>query len=182
MYLIITLAKQSAFVGKVKLSMTVPVNRYQNIFILAHTLFFYNYNEVKHVLESVYINVVIKYQYQPLCPFFAEVRQKKTYFFAYAIVGHWYLRKVFFFNQRNQVRLQIRVLHDVHKSSKSCIKIHLQLKPLFYPLKSSWCRACRIDHPEESRYMASPGSIDISLPPEYMAASSQQAGTSPSNK
>ena len=35
---------------------------------------------------------------------------------------------------------------------------------------------------EESRYMASPGSIDRSLSPEYMAVGSQQAGTSPSNK
>ena len=54
--------------------------------------YFYNYNEVKHILESVYIKVLVKYPYQPPNPFLADLRKKKT-FLDYAMVEHLYIRK-----------------------------------------------------------------------------------------
>ena len=67
--------------------MTVPVKRYQNCFLGSYSGFCYNYNEVKHILELVYINVLVKQQYQSLFPYLAELWQKKL-LFAYAMVGH----------------------------------------------------------------------------------------------
>ena len=56
-------------------------------FFCSNAGYFYNYNEVKDFLESVYIKVLVKYQYQPPSPFLAELR-KKNLFLAYAMVGH----------------------------------------------------------------------------------------------
>ena len=75
-YLMISLAKPRVFVGKSDMiydspSETVPEQ----------------YNEVKHILESVYIKVLVKKKYQPLGPFLAELLQKNL-LFAYGMVGH----------------------------------------------------------------------------------------------
>ena len=64
-----TLAKQRAIVE-------VPVKQ----FFCSKAGNFLNYNEVKHILESVYTKALVKYQYQHPGPFLAELRQKKTIF------------------------------------------------------------------------------------------------------
>ena len=42
---------------------------------------------VRHILESVNNMPLVKNQYQPLCPFLAELEHKNL-LFAYAMVGH----------------------------------------------------------------------------------------------
>ena len=80
-YLIITLAKQRAFMGKNDMiydrpSETVP-ERYFGLDVFSSS---FNYKAVRHILESVYNMPLIKYHYQPLCPFLAKLGQKKHTF------------------------------------------------------------------------------------------------------
>ena len=80
-YLIITLAKQRAFMGKNDMiydppSETVPEQCFGlNVFSSS-----FNYKAVRHILESLYNMPLIKYHYQPLCPFLAKLGQKKHTF------------------------------------------------------------------------------------------------------
>ena len=86
-YLLITLAKHRAFMGKNYMiydrpSETVPEKCF-GLFVVVS----YNYKAARHILESEYNMPHVNYQYQPLCPFFSEVGQKNL-LFAYAMVGH----------------------------------------------------------------------------------------------
>ena len=86
-YLMITVAKQRAFMGKRDMiydrpSETVP-EKFFGLFVVVS----YNYKAARHILESEYNMPHVNYQYQPLCPFFSEVGQKNL-LFAYAMVGH----------------------------------------------------------------------------------------------
>ena len=47
----------------------------------------YNDKAVRHILEPVHNMSCVKYHYQPLCPFIAELGQKHL-LFAYVMVGH----------------------------------------------------------------------------------------------
>ena len=53
--------------------MTVQVKRYQNSFLSCSLA-------VRHILESVYNMPCVKYQYQPLFPFIAELGKKNLFF------------------------------------------------------------------------------------------------------
>ena len=89
MYFMITLAKQRAFVGTNEMIFDSPSERVPEQF-LAHTFFLiYNYMAIRHIFESVYKKVVVKYQYLPLWSFLAELGQTNL-LFVYAMVGHWY--------------------------------------------------------------------------------------------
>ena len=83
-YLLINLDKQRAFLGKSDMiydrpSETVP----EQFFVVVS----YNYKAVRNILEPVYNMSRVKYHYQPLSPFIAELGQKNL-LFAYAMVGH----------------------------------------------------------------------------------------------
>ena len=88
-YLMINLAKQRPFLGISnmtydRLSEMVP----DQLFGL-YVVVFHNYKAVRHILESVYNMSLVKYKYQPLWTFLAELGHKYL-LFADAMVGHWY--------------------------------------------------------------------------------------------
>ena len=86
-YLLITLAKQRAFVGKSDMIYERPSETVPEQFFGSYVVVSYNYKAVRHILESEYNMPRVKYQYQPLCPFISELGQKNL-LFAYAMVGH----------------------------------------------------------------------------------------------
>ena len=86
-YLMITLAKQRAVVGKSDMIYDRPSETVPKQFFGSYVVVFYNYKAVRHILESVYKKALVKYLYQPLCSFLAELGQKNL-LFAYAMVGH----------------------------------------------------------------------------------------------
>ena len=86
-YLMITVAKQRAFMRKRDIIYDRPSETVPEQFFGLYVVVFYNYKAVRHILESVYNMPLVKYQYQPLCPFLAEIGHKNL-LFAYAMVGH----------------------------------------------------------------------------------------------
>ena len=59
-YLMITLAKPRVFVGKSYMIYDGPSETVPEQFFGSFAGFCCNYNEVKHILESVYIKVLVK--------------------------------------------------------------------------------------------------------------------------
>ena len=59
-YLMITVAKQRAFMGKRDMIYDRPSETVPEQFFGSFAGFCCNYNEVKHILESVYIKVLVK--------------------------------------------------------------------------------------------------------------------------
>ena len=59
-YLMITLAKQRAFVGKSDMIYDCPSETVPEQFFGSHFVVFYNYNAVRHILESVYNMPLVK--------------------------------------------------------------------------------------------------------------------------
>ena len=87
-YILIFLAKQRDFAVKSdriydRSSETVPKQFFSPCIVVS-----YNYKAVRHILEPVYNILRVKYHYQPLCPFIAELGENKPFFFAYAMVGY----------------------------------------------------------------------------------------------
>ena len=78
-YLLITLAKQRAFMGKSDMIYDRPSERVPEQFFGSYVFVSYNYKAVRHILKSEYNMSHVKYQYQRLCPFIPEIGQK-TYF------------------------------------------------------------------------------------------------------
>ena len=68
-YIITTLAKQRYFVGKSYMIYDRPSETVPEQFFV-HTPFFYNYNEVNHILELGYIKVLFRYQYPFVLPIY----------------------------------------------------------------------------------------------------------------
>ena len=83
-YLMITLTKQRDFVGKSDMIYDCPSETVLEQFFGSHFVVLYNYKAVRHILQSVYFYMpLVKQQYQPICPFLPELRQKKPPFYVY---------------------------------------------------------------------------------------------------
>ena len=69
-YLLIPLAKQRAFVGENDMIYECPSETVPEQCFGLYVVVSYNYKAARHILESEYNMPRVKYQYQPLCPFF----------------------------------------------------------------------------------------------------------------
>ena len=87
LFLITTLANQRAIVEEIDIIYDSPSETVPEQCFSSNSGYFSNNKEVKHILESAYKKVLVKYQYQQSSPVFAELRKKNLYL-ACVMVGH----------------------------------------------------------------------------------------------